>query len=145
MNDTNQNNEPLKDLMKHHQVTSAPDDFTDNVMSMIESNVILEEDTKPIISKNLIYAVAAVFVILFGLSFVVDLSLFNVQGLRETISSGEIQGIFASFLQVANYVTAIFKEISSNNLFLIIPAAIGSLIALDNLLKKKPRHGLAMI
>ncbi|MCF8232156.1 MAG: hypothetical protein K9J27_08205 [Bacteroidales bacterium] len=145
MNDINQNNEPLKDLMKHHQVTSAPDDFTDNVMSMIESNVILEEDTKPIISKKLIYAVAAVFVILFGLSFVVDLSLFNVQGLRETISSGDIQGIFASFLQVANYLTAIFKEISSNNLFLIIPAAIGSLIALDNLLKKKPRHDMVMI
>ena len=145
MTDTNQNNEPIKDLMKHHRVASAPEDFTDNVMSMVESNVILEEDTKPIISKKLIYGVAAVFVILFGLSFVIDLSIFDIQGMRETISSGEIRGVFASFLQVANYVTAIFKEISSNNLFLIIPAAIGSLIALDNLLKKKPRHDIVMI
>lgn len=145
MNDINQNNDPLKDLMKHHKVENAPQHFTDNVMGMIESNIILEEDNRPIISKQLIYAVAAVFVILFGLSFVIDLSLFNFQGMKETISTGQIQSIFASFLQVGEYVSSLFKGLFSNKLSLIVPAAIGSLIILDNILKKKPRHGMAMI
>lgn len=144
-NNINQNNDPLKDLMKHHNVEQAPDHFTDNVMDMIESNVILEEDTKPIISKQLIYAVAAVFVVLFGLSFFIDISIFDMQGIKESMNTGQFQSVFGSFLQVANYVSSLFKGLLSNKLTLIVPAAIGSLILLDNLLKRKPKHRMALI
>lgn len=144
-NNINQNSDPLKDLMKHHHVEKAPDHFTDNVMDMIESNVILEEDTKPIISKQLIYAVAAVFLALFGLSFFIDFSIFDLQGMKESMNAGQFQNVFASFLQVANYISSMFESIFSNKLSLIVPAAIGSLILLDNLLKRKPKHRMALI
>lgn len=144
-NDINQNNDPLKDLMKHHNVEQTPDHFTDNVMDMINSNVILEEDTKPIISKQLIYAVAAVFLALFGLSFFIDFSIFDFQDIKGSMDSGQLQSVFASFLQVANYVSSIFEGLFSNKLTLIVPAAIGSLIFLDNLLKRKPKHTMALI
>lgn len=142
MSDINKNSDPLKNLIRHHRVVKAPDRLTNSVMGMIESNVILEEESKSIFGPKFLYAVAAVFIALFASSFFIDLSLLDFQSLENTLRTGQVENVFHSFIQLGQYMQSIFNGLASNKLFIIVPVAIASLVVIDNILKTNSRHAV---
>lgn len=143
--DSAKNSDPLKNLMKHHKVEKAPDSFSNSVMGMIESNVILdEEESKPIFGRKFIYAAAAAFVALFASSFFIDFSFIDFQAIENTLRTGQVENVFNSFLSISQYIQSIFSGLLSNKLFIIVPAAVASLILIDTILKAKSRHAVIL-
>lgn len=145
MNNFNTDNDPLKDLMKNHEVRKAPEGFTNKVMDMVKSGVILEEDSEPLIGIKYLVAAAVGFIGLLLASFVFDISIFDAEAIRSFINSQQLAGLFTSYKAISESLGSMFENVLENNIFVISILTIGFLAVLDKLLRKKSGHVTVLI
>jgi len=145
MNNFNTDNDPLKDLMKKHEARKAPEGFTNKVMDMVKSGVILEEDTEPLIGTKYMVAAAVGFIGLLLASFVFDISIFNAESVKSFISSQQLAGLFSSYQSLSDSFSALFENLFGNNIFIISILTIALLVGLDKVFRKKVNHHATIV
>jgi hypothetical protein len=145
MNNFNTDNDPLKDLMKKHKVRKAPEGFTNKVMDMVKSGVILEEDTEPLIATKYLVAAAVGFIGLLLASFVFDISFFNTESIKGFINSQQLAGLFSSYQSLSDSFSALFENLFGNNIFIISILTIALLVGLDKIFRKKVNHHATIV
>ena len=145
MNNFKQNSDPIHDLMKKHEARKAPEGFTNKVMDMVKSGVILEEDNEPLISTKYLVAAAVGFIGLLLASFVFDISIFNAESLQSFISSQHVAGLFSSYQSLSDSFSALFENLFGNNIFIISILTIALLVGLDKIFRKKVNHAMVLL
>ncbi len=145
MNQINNNSDPIKDLVKKHQVQKPSDDFTSKVMNMVKLGVILEEDTEPLMNIKYAVAAAVVFIGLLLATFVFDLSVLDSQWVKSFVNSQQVVSIFNSYQEVTESLASTFGNLFKNNIMIISTLTIGFLAGLDKLLRKKSGHVTVLI
>ncbi|MEA3504922.1 MAG: hypothetical protein U9R32_06965 [Bacteroidota bacterium] len=131
------NFDPIKELMKHHEVEKAPDDFSMKLMGMIDANVVPEEDEKPIYSVGVLYGLAAFILMIISVSLFTDFSIlgfdFNLNNIQITIFDNFSEYIKPAFVSVKS----IFVALTASSLPIIVIVVVSILLLLDSILKKK--------
>lgn len=145
MNNFKQNSDPIHDLMKKHELNKPPGNFTDKVMGMVKSGVILEEDTEPIIKTQYLIAAAVAVIGVFLAGYVFDLSFLGAESIKNFINTQQIAGVFSSYLAISENIASLFEGVLGNNIFVISILTIALLVGIDQLFRKKIKHAYSLV
>lgn len=127
----------IRDFMSHHETEKVSDDFTMNVMSMIESNVVVDDEETPFVGIFVLYVMLAIAfgVIIIG-SFI-NFSVFD-------IDFNFVQ--LVSFKSVINYMQSVFfsvKTFLSSSQYTSILLSLGIILfflLIDSIIKIRSNH-----
>lgn len=133
----------LRELLKHEGIQKAPAGFADKVMTAIEA------EESPVseglwswsgwwLWASIVFAFICLVIVVFWVDFSFMGSIF--EGI-------ELDGSRMSqfFSDMGNGIVALFEGFSVSSLSITIVAAIGALIIIDRLLRKKPDMELPII
>lgn len=141
----NNHTDPLKSLLQKHSIQKPSDDFTENIMNLVKTGVILEEDNSPLINSRYLITTFMGFMLIVVASFFIDLSVINSNFFIEFLSNPKFVELFSSYISISDGVSQVLSTLVENKIFVTSIFTISLLVGIDRIFRRKARTNQAFI
>lgn len=141
----NNHTDPLKSLLQKHSIQKPSDDFTENIMNLVKTGVILEEDNSPLINSRYLITTFMGFILIVVASFFIDLSVINSNFFIEFLSNPKFVELFSSYISISDGVSQVLSTLVENKIFVTSIFTISLLVGIDRIFRRKARTNQAFI
>lgn len=141
----NNHTDPLKSLLQKHSIQKPSDDFTENIMNLVKTGVILEEDNSPLINSRYLITTFMGFILIVAASFFIDLSVINSNFFIEFLSNPKFVELFSSYISISDGVSQVLSTLVENKIFVTSIFTISLLVGIDRIFRRKARTNQAFI
>lgn len=141
----NNHTDPFKSLLQKHSIQKPSDDFTENIMNLVKTGVILEEDNSPLINSRYLITTFMGFMLIVVASFFIDLSVINSNFFIEFLSNPKFVELFSSYISISDGVSQVLSTLVENKIFVTSIFTISLLVGIDRIFRRKARTNQAFI
>lgn len=138
MNTSPKPHDPIRELIKGHQLQKPSDSFTNEVMKKVELETATQKEKRFVLQP--VYWISALILLS---AFTLSVVFFDIPLMEsfQNIFDAQVSAIAIKQLKiVSESIMVLLSSLFGNNLFIIVASALGLLIGLDHLLRSKSRQ-----